>query len=229
MHTLKSYTASLVAFVLVAVAGAAFGQQPVADKDYKLITPPQKPADPKKIEVLEFFSYACPHCAEFEPSLQDWLKRKPKDVDFRSVPMVFREQWKPLAKLYYTLEAMGEVERLHMKVFHAIHKENQQLFDDAAVVKWATSQGLDAKKFGEIYNSFGMDAKVQRAAAMGKAYGVMFTPSLAVNGKYYTGPSMTTSGGGVDYLRFLQVLDQLIGMERGKPAAAPSPPNKKKS
>jgi thiol:disulfide interchange protein DsbA len=206
MHKLTAFIRLALALAVAAAAGAAFAQ-PVPDKDYKLIAPAQRPADPKKIEVLEFFSYACPHCAEFEPSLQDWLKRKPKDVAFRSVPMVFREQWKPLAKLYYTLESMGELERLHMKVFHSIHKENQQLFDDAAVTKWAAAQNLDAKKFAETYGSFG----------------VSFTPSMAVNGKYYTGPSMTAAGGGgVDYLRFLQVLDQLIAMERGKPAAAPA-------
>jgi thiol:disulfide interchange protein DsbA len=226
MHKLTALLRLTLALVAAGLAGAA-AAQPVQDRDYKLISPPQKPADAKKIEVLEFFSYACPHCAEFEPALQDWLKRKPKDVDFRSVPMVFREQWKPLAKLYYTLEAMGELERLHMKVFHAIHKENQQLFDDASVTKWAASQSLDTKKFGDIYGSFGMDAKLQRAAAMGRAYGVMFTPSVAVNGKYYTGPSMTATAGGVDYLRFLQVLDELIAMERGKPAAAPAGSKKK--
>lgn len=227
MHKLTALRRWTLALALAGLAGAALAQ-PVQDRDYKLISPPQKPADAKKIEVLEFFSYACPHCAEFEPALQDWVKRKPKDVEFRSVPMVFREQWKPLAKLYYTLEAMGELGRVHMKVFHAIHKENQQLFDDAAVTKWAVAQGLDAKRFGEIYGSFGMDAKLQRAASMGRAYGVMFTPSMAVNGKYYTGPSMTATQSGVDYLRFLQVLDELIAMERGKPASAPAG-NKKKS
>jgi thiol:disulfide interchange protein DsbA len=227
MRVSKSFTAWFLGLALAAATGFACAQQPVADKDYKLISPVQKPADPKKIEVLEFFSYACPHCAEFEPALQDWLKRKPKDVEFRMVPMVFRESWKPLAKLYYTLEAMGELERVHQKVFDAIHKESQQLFDDQAVAKFAAAQGLDATKFGQIYNSFGMDAKVQRAVALSKAYGVMFTPSLAVNGKYYTGPSMTAGNGAVDYNRFFQVLDQLIAMERGKPAAAPAGGKKK--
>jgi len=82
---------------LFLVLGTAHAQ-PVLDKDYKMIANPQTPADPKKIEVIEFFSYACPHCAEFEPALQEWLKHKPKDVDFKEVPMVFRENWKPTAK-----------------------------------------------------------------------------------------------------------------------------------
>jgi thiol:disulfide interchange protein DsbA len=208
--------------LLAALAGAAQAQMPIPDKEYKLISPPQKPANPKKIEVIEFFSYACPHCADFEAPLQDWLKRKPKDVEYRAVPVVFRDSWKPLAKLYYALETMSLLGKYHDKVFDAIHKEGQQLFDDPAIIKWAGQQGIDADKFTQVYNSFGVDAKVQRAMAMGRAYGVQFTPALTVNGKYYTGPSMVTAaGGGVDMLRFFGVVDQLIGMER-KRAAAPA-------
>jgi thiol:disulfide interchange protein DsbA len=96
------------------------------------------------------------------------------------------------------------------------------LFDDQAIIKWAGQQGLDADKFAQVYNSFGIDAKVQRAMAMGRAYGVQFTPALAVNGKYFTGPTMVTApGGGVDLARFFGVVDQLILMER-KRATAPA-------
>lgn len=208
--------------LLAVLAGAAQAQMPIPDKEYKLINPPQKPANPKKIEVIEFFSYACPHCADFEAPLQDWLKRKPKDVDYKAVPVVFRDSWKPLAKLYYALETMSLLDKYHDKVFDAIHKDGQQLFDDQAIIKWAGQQGIDADKFTQVYNSFGVDAKVQRAMSMGRAYGVQFTPALTVNGKYYTGPSMVTApGGGVDMLRFFGVVDQLIGMER-KGAAAPA-------
>jgi thiol:disulfide interchange protein DsbA len=208
--------------VPVVLAGLAHAQMPIPDRDYKVITPPQKPANAKRIEVIEFFSYACPHCADFEAPLQDWLKRQQKDVEYKAVPVVFREQWKPLAKLYYTLETMALVDRYHDKIFDAIHKQGQQLFDDQAIIKWADQQGIDGAKFAQVYNSFGIDAKVQRAMAMGRAYGVQFTPSLAVNGKYFTGPSMVTGpGGGVDLMRFFGVLDQLIGMER-KRAGAPA-------
>ena len=212
---------SFCLLLVAALSAAAQAQQPVLDKDYKLVTPPQKPESGKNIEVVEFFSYACPHCADFDPDLQVWLKRKPKDAEFRMVPMVFRESWKAPAKLFYTLEAMGAVEKLHRKVYDAIHKENQQLFTDQAVIDWAAKQGLDKAKFEQLYNSFGIDAKVQRAVAMGRAYGVQFTPAMAVGGRYWTGPSMVVNASGAaDLPRFFQVVDQLIAMERGKPAAA---------
>lgn len=208
--------------LLAVLAGAAWAQMPTPGKEFKLIEPPQKPASPNKVEVIEFFSYACPHCADFEAPLQAWLKRKPKDVEYKAVPVVFRETWKPLAKLYYALEAMGVLDKYHSKVFDSIHKQGQQLLDDQAIIKWAGQQGLDADKFAQVYNSFGVDAKVQRAIAMGRAYGVQFTPAIAVNGKYFTGPSMVTgTGGGVDLQRFFGVVDQLIIMER-KRATAPA-------
>jgi thiol:disulfide interchange protein DsbA len=219
---------STLILALALVAAPVQAQQPVADKEYKLVNPPQKTDSGKQIEVLEFFSYACPHCADFEPFLQDWAKRKPKDVSFKMVPMVFRESWKPLAKLYYTLEAMGVLEKYHQAVFDAIHKQKQELFTDQAVVEWAAKQGLEKAKFEATYNSFGIDTKVQRAVAMGKAYGIQFTPAVAVNGKYWTGPSMVMNSGGVDMRRFFGVVDQLIAMERGK-AAAVGANTKKKS
>ncbi len=203
-----------------ALLPTSHAQQPVEGKEYKLIDPVQKPASGKKVEVIEFFSYACPHCAEFEPTLQAWLKQKPKDIEYKMVPLVFRDPWKAPAKLYYTLEAMGLVDKYHLKVYDAIHKENKELFTDQAVKDWAKSVGIDAAKFNQVYDSFGIDAKTQNSVAMGKAYGIQFTPAMAVNGKYWTGPSMVMSPeGGLDYSHFFTVVDQLIDMERGKPAS----------
>ena len=205
--------ALLAAFCLL--VGAAHAQ-PVPDKEYRLIPTPQAPADPKKIEVIEFFSYACPHCAEFEPALEAWLKHKPKDVEFKEVPMVFRENWKPTAKLYYTLEAMGLVDKYQDKVYEAIHKQNKDLGTDQGVKQWAKDAGIDSAKFDQVYDSFGIESKMQRSMAMGRAYGVQFTPSMAINGKYYTGPSMVSAPGGgpPDYDRFFKVVNDLIDMER---------------
>jgi thiol:disulfide interchange protein DsbA len=215
--------ANLLHLVAALTLGLAFipasqAQQPVEGKEYKLIAQPQRPGSGNKIDVIEFFSYACPHCAEFEPALEGWVKRKAKDVDYKMVPLVFRDAWKAPAKLYYTLEAMGLIDKYHQKVYDAIHKEKKELFTDQAVKDWARSVGIDAAKFDEVYDSFGVDAKLQRSAAAGKAYGIEFTPALAVNGKYWTGPSMVSNPqGGLDYARFFKVVDQLIDMERSKP------------
>lgn len=202
-------------FSMLALFSALFVAQsaqsaPQAGVEYKLINPPQ-PVMGRKIEVIEFFSYACPHCGEFEPALQAWLKRKPKDVDYRMVPIVFRAQWKPPAKLFYTLETMGIVDQYHQKVYDAFYKQGKELTSDQAVKGWAKSVGIDPVKFAQNYDSFAVDTKLQRGATIARAYGVQFTPAIAVNGKYYTGPSMA---GGHDYAKFFGVLDELIDMER---------------
>jgi thiol:disulfide interchange protein DsbA len=57
--------------------GAARAQAPVEGRDYTLIQPPQPPANPAKIEVCEFFSYACPHCSAFEPMIGPWARACP--------------------------------------------------------------------------------------------------------------------------------------------------------
>src|SRR5688500_19174383 len=95
----------VAAVVSLSLAGAVGAQAP--GKDFVPVNPPQPTQTAGKVEVIEFFSYACPHCSSLQPSLAAWLKRKPADVEFRRVPAVFQESWVPLAQLYYTLEAMG--------------------------------------------------------------------------------------------------------------------------
>ncbi len=217
LHAVFAFALTLALCVFALQASA---QAPVADKEYKLISPAQAPQG-KGVEVIEFFSYACPHCAEFESPLRGWLKNKSQEVSFKAVPLIFRESWAPLARLHYTLEAMGLSEKLHPKVFHAIHGEGKDLGDAEKITKWVATQGVDAEKFTQTFNSFGMDAKVERSKKMGRDYGVMFTPALAINGKYVTAPSMVVGPNNQpSYQRFFQVVDALIAKERPKTSQA---------
>ncbi len=217
---LRLMFAAAVVLALNSIAPRAFAQAPVADKEYKTISPAVAPKG-KKIEVIEFFSYACPHCAEFEHPLRAWLKNKPEDVEFKTVPLIFRESWAPMAKLHYTLEAMGLSEKLHGKVFSAIHSENKNLDDAESIFKWVGTQGVEVAKFTQIFNSFGMDAKLETSKKLGREHGVMFTPAMAINGKYLTAPSMAVGPDGrPSTQRLFQVVDTLIAQERPKTNAA---------
>lgn len=212
---------SLLAVCLMLTAHIASAQAPVLDKEYKLITPAQKPQG-GKVEVIEFFSYACPHCAEFEAPLRAWLKNKPADVEFRAVPVIFRANWEPLAKLHFALESMGKIDSLHAKVFHAMHGEGIDLTDVSKINEWVGKQGVDVEKFKQHFNAFSIDAKMETYKRMARDYKVQFTPVLAVNGKYITGPSMAVGPDNrVNLQRFFQVVDGLIAMERPKQAATP--------
>jgi len=162
-----------------------------------------------KIEVVEFFWYSCPHCNVFEPQFEAWVKKAPKDVVIRRVPVSFRPDFEPQQRLYYVLEALGKVDALHNKVFHAIHVEKQALNTADLVAAWADKQGLNKAKFIELYNSFPVNMKARRATQLQDAFKVDGVPSLGVAGRYYTSGSLAGS-----MARALSITDHLITLAR---------------
>jgi thiol:disulfide interchange protein DsbA len=188
----------------------AQGKPPVAGTDYLVLDKPAPTEAPAgKVEVVEFFWYACPHCFAFEPALSAWLKKLPKNVAFRRVPVVFQDSFVPPQKLYYTLEAMGQLEALHSKVFNAIHVERQKLDKDGLVIDWAAKQGLDKAKFVEVYNSFSVATKVRKAGQLQEAYKVAGVPAMGVAGRFYTDGTQAQS-----MERGLTVVDYLVSQQK---------------
>ena len=180
-----------------------------AGTDYiQLKKPAPVDAPAGKVEVLEFFSYNCPHCAEFEPRLEAWLKKLPASVSFRRVPVPFvGNDVESKQRLYYTLEALGKVDEFQNKIFVAIHKERQPIMGDAAILDWANKQpGLDGQKFAEMYKSFTVSGKIKRATQLTNDYQVGGVPALGVAGRYYVDGELARS---LD--RALQITEYLIG------------------
>lgn len=201
----------LLAFAISAAASA----QITPGKDYRLINPPQPTDSGKRVEVLEFFWYGCPHCNSLQPSLRIWLRKKPADVAFRRVPAVFQESWMPLTQAYYAFDAMGVVDKLHYDVFAAIHEQKLRLMDSAALFDWVAKRGVDRQKFVDTFNSFGVKNRGARSIEMTRNYDIPGTPALTVDGKYLVAPSMFLKPDrSVDYERFFRVLDQVIAMAR---------------
>ncbi len=208
---MKNVLRILAAVLLAGLVGSA-GAAPLREGvDYELVNPPQ-PTERGKIEVVEFFSYACPHCAHFEPVLEKWIKALPKDVVFRRVPVIFRQQWEAPARLYYTLEALGQVDRLHGAAFKAIHQEGVNLFTEAAVTDWAVKNGVDRKKFSDTYHSFTVDSLMRRSKEMTAAYTIPGVPTVAVAGKYKTPDNF--SGSHEDMLKLVDALIAKVRAER---------------
>ena len=177
------------AFALGLAGVAALGQAAAADlqegKDFRKLEKAQTVETGKKIEVIEFFSFSCPHCKDMEPVLSAWSKKLPADVQMRRIPAQFSPIWTGTAKIWYTLEAMNE-ERLVPGVFNAIHGQNLRLDQDKAFFGWAATQGLDRKKVEDMYNSFTVNGKVARAKTLVQAYNVQSVPNFVVDGKYTT-------------------------------------------
>lgn len=191
----------VAAAAALAIVGPAAAQTPV--------TPAAGTDNPAKVEVVEFFSYGCPHCNDFNPLISAWAAKQPADVVFKKVPITFgRAAWANVAKLYYALEITGDLARLDGDVFKAIHTERINLFDDKAMAEWLAKKGVDPKKFSEAYNSFGVMSKVKRGDQLAAAYKIQGVPSIGVDGKYLVGDKPQPE--------LLSITDQLIAKFRSE-------------
>ncbi len=184
----------------------------VTGKDYQVLDP-RAPVEALagKIEVVEFFWYNCPHCHAFEPTLDAWIKRLPKDIAFRRAPVAFRDDFVPQQRLYYALEALGLVGKLHSKVFAAIHTDKIKLDKGETITEWLVAQGVDKAKFTEQYNSFTIASKSTRAAQLQNAYRIEGVPALGVAGRFSTDGAMAGS-----MERALEIVDSLCAEIRAK-------------
>jgi thiol:disulfide interchange protein DsbA len=227
--TTKWLSALLLPFVISTACTAA---DFVEGTEYTRLATPQPTSDPDKIEVVEMFSYACPHCFHMEPELNDWLKSKPDDVVFVRLPVVFRPEWEVLAKAYFTAQILGVLDKTHEALFEAIHVKNQKFDDEAAMQAFFVSEGVSAEDFRNTFNSFAVAVKVNSAKLMTRRYAITGVPTFIVNGKFSTSASLV--GGKEKDLsvkelneKTLKVVDYLVELERkgGKPAsnAAKSP------
>ncbi len=197
-----------IAALLLAWMPVAMAAEPMEDVDYVLI-PPQPVLAPDKIEVVEFFYYGCESCSRLEPQLQSWLKTLPEDISFRRVPALRRKAWIPLTRIYFALEQLGEIERLHTQVYQAFHDAGLNLGNSTELYEWAKRSGLDRDKLEQVLESDLVSAQVQRARDSTVAYGIRATPSFVVDGKYMTSGGVT---GSVDAL--LPTVDGLIDKVR---------------
>lgn len=187
----------------------------VAGRDYRVLNSQQPVTTGPRIEVIEFFWYGCPHCNSLQPSLGAWLKRKPADVEFKRMPAVFQDSWVPLTKAYYTIEAMGLVDRLHHDVFAAVHDKKIRLQDPKVLFDWVAKQGVDREKFAQTYNSFAVQTRSQRAKEITANYDIPGTPAIVVDGKYLTAPSLILNpDNSINYERYFKVLEEVIALAR---------------
>ncbi len=219
MRSLQTWISILGALIFSAVAFAA----PQAGKDYLEIKPPQPTDTGNKVEVVEIFSYMCSHCNEFEPKVAAWVKQLPPDTQFRRMPVVFgRASWETMARSYYALEALGEIEKIHPKIFAAIHDDNIILQQKDVLTDWIEKQGLDRKKFSAAYDSFSMGGKIQRSNQRAQSYGITGVPSMVIDGKYMI--STAQSG---NYENMLKTADELLKQVRASKTATLKSPLQK--
>lgn len=208
----RQFSALAAASLGLGLATRASAQQgaPVAGQDYQKLDTPQPTSAPAgTVDVVEFFSFACPHCFEFEPTLEAWLKRAPPSVHFHRYPVRFLQNAVNFQPMYFALEAMGLAETMSLKVFNAVHIEHQRLDSPEAISAFMTKNGVDAAKFMATFNSFSVRAKVQQANQVMDAYGVNGVPTLAVGGRFLTSPTIAKGP-----QKAVEVVDYLVAQIR---------------
>jgi thiol:disulfide interchange protein DsbA len=178
----------------------------IAGHDYVVLNAPQRQAVSGKIEVVEFFSWGCPHCYEFYPMLSRWVGTLPKDASFKRVPVgLGHPEWEALAKAYYALQSTGDVDRLDSQIFEDIHKNHVWLYDEQSITAWVGKHGVNVPKFTEVFRSFNVNMTAGQAEQRAEDYRIPGVPTLAIAGKYTVGGNQA---------KMLTTSDQLIVMAR---------------
>lgn len=188
-------------------AGTALAQgTPVEGTHYLKLSPPVPISVPAgKYEIIEFFSYGCPHCFALEPTVEAWAKKLPADEIFQRVPVAFNATYETYQKIYYALETMGLVLAMHLKVFNAIHLQHQRLDKEADIVAFMKANGVDGAKFADNFKSFSVQSKARQAQQLSQAYKIDGVPSFGVQGRYLTNGTLAGSNE-----RALAVADALV-------------------
>ncbi|KXG83192.1 MULTISPECIES: thiol:disulfide interchange protein DsbA [Pseudomonas] len=202
-------SAALVAASVFGMAAVQAAEPATAGKEYIELSNPVPVSVPGKIEVVELFWYGCPHCYHFEPVINPWIDKLPKDVNFKRVPAMFGGPWDAHGQMFLTLEAMGVEHNVHNAVFDAIQNKRMRLTKPEEMADFLATQGVDKDKFLATFNSFAIKGQVNQAKELAKKYEITGVPSMVVNGKYRFDLGTAQGPEGV-----LNVADQLIAKER---------------
>lgn len=162
-----------------------------------------------KIEVLQFFYYGCPHCFDMQPLIDDWLAKKPADVEFRYMPALRDEKWLVLTRAYFALEKLGQAKRLHRPIYDVINFDGAQLTDEQKLFDWVARNGVERSRFVEAFNADDTGARVEAARKLTVDYNIRATPTMVVAGKY-----LFSSGQAGSHFEAMKMLDQFIDSAR---------------
>jgi thiol:disulfide interchange protein DsbA len=213
--TRRRFTRTLLIALAAGVLPASRAAALVEGRDWKAITPAQPGEDQHRIEVIEFFSYGCPHCRHLHPLVTAWSKDLPEDVALTRVPVSFgRAAWANLVRLYYALELTGELTRLDEAVFEALHVQRTRLYTKDQIFAWVKGQGVDAEAFADAFDSFAVQMRLNRSDQLVRNYRVDAVPLLTVDGRYAV-VGQATQG----YADLLVIADGLIEQARSRRAA----------
>ncbi|UGQ47578.1 thiol:disulfide interchange protein DsbA/DsbL [Massilia endophytica] len=199
---------------LMAFTAGARAADPREGVEYqRLASPVRTEAPGKKVEVVEFFMYTCPHCHSLDPMLSDWVKKQGDKISFRRIHFP-QGGSDPLAHAYITLEAMGQPDAVHSKIFRAIHIDRSRIYrDEKALNDFIVANGIDKAKYDSYFNSFAVQTKLKRSAQAVAAYKVDSAPTIVIDGRFVTSPTLAGKPGqseAASQMQTLAVMDYLV-------------------
>ena len=222
MSFLKNVLAA-VALSAVAFSASATPADPKSGVEYQTLPAAQPTDTGKKVEVIEFFAYYCPHCYAFEPALEAWVKKQGENIVFKRVHVPYNDSVLPQQKLFFTLDALGLLtNELHTKIFDEMHVNHNRLNRDEMVFDFIAKQGIDRQKFIDTYRSFGVAGRLRKADAMMRDYHIESWPTVAIDGRYITSPTMADEGSKSAsteaqlHAEGLQVMDYLVAKAKAE-------------
>ena len=161
-----------------------------------------------KVEVLEIFWYGCPHCYQFEPTIENWLKEKAGYIEFVRIPGVLGKHWLPHARAFYTAEKLGVLDKIHRPLYNAIHKDKRKIMDQKSLKSFFAERGISGDEFDQAYKSRDVEENVREAYLVGQRYQITGVPAVIINGKYGTSASMAGS-----FAKVVEVINTLAAEE----------------
>jgi thiol:disulfide interchange protein DsbA len=215
----------IIAIVIIGILGYFFSMvvteqtsgEFIEGEHYVLLDNPRRIRG-DKIEIMEFFSYGCVHCYNFDPELESWVEKNADKIRFVRTPAVVNESWRLLGGVYYTFREMDLLDALHSRFFDQIHRGNRVFTNIELIADWVESQDVDRELFLSTFNSPRVKNQVALADQLSRRARIASVPGLIVDGKYAI---KATSKVGTS--RMLDVMDHLIASKDKATPPATSP------
>ena len=219
---MRSLRFALAAASLAVTTAFASPTDPKQGVEYTLLSTPQPSQTAgKRVEVIEFFMYHCPHCHALEPILEQWVRKEGDNIIFKRIHMPYQGANDPEAHLFLTLQAMGKNEAYQASIMDAVgnivmRKRSETLSEQEILDLASKLPGLDKAKFMATWNSFGVRTMLNRAPGIvSNNYKVDSVPTLVVDGKYVVAPAQVGEATGTRneqqlFQETLQVVDALV-------------------
>jgi protein dithiol oxidoreductase (disulfide-forming) len=205
----KSLAALLVLSSMAATVARA--DEFVEGKNYFRVTPVVPTSTGSKVEVLEAFSYGCPHCAHFQPTVEAWRQHMDSaHVQLVYLPATFRPDFQLLARGFFAIQSMNLVDATHGKFYDKLWASPQgaQIRDLDQIADIYATLGVKKADFMQAAQSFFVESQLRKTEDLYRRYGIEGTPTLIVNGKY----RITTESAG-DYDKIFPIVDFLVKKE----------------